>query len=214
MNRILQSFFIFFIFSKREFVVYFECFQFFQYFSEWFRIQNSIYYIWFWFLSEIERAFFFISLILRIHVRINWFRWSFIQVAREILFENESTLKIITKVFETITVFNTLIKNQRYINSNIFHQIILKNKRIYQNLIQCAIRVEKNFVRQINEVAKNDDEMTILTNIFKNVDNFDFDSKNELIKLKSFNRNNKNKEKIKIKIDKKFKKKIVQISIR
>ena len=198
-DRIFHSFLLSFIFSKRRSASYLKSFQTFFYFSDWFKIQSSTFYIWSWSLIEIDRATLFVSLILRNHVIVEWFRLSYLQTTEKIFSFSIISLRVIIKVFDIIARANTLMNNQRYTSSRNFHRLIFEVRHAYQDLIKCAIKTEEDFVNEVaKDVQKNDDAIAI-DDILSNAVHSKFEFENELIQSDS----SKNKTKQKNRSDKK-----------
>ena len=160
-ERILHNFLVINMLSKRNNTKYLKIFQNFSYSFDWFRIQNSTFYIIFWSLFEIERASILLSLILRTHATMSWFRLDYLQIVKQIMKMKTSSLRTIVKVFDIIAHSNTLMNNQRYTYSFRLHEMMMKTRKIYQNLIKCVMsKNQKIFViifslNQENEFEKN-----------------------------------------------------------
>ena len=86
--------------------------------------------------------------------------------------------RVIIKAFEIIAHSNTLLNSQRYIYSKKLYNIVMKTRRVYQNLIRCVMKFEIVFFNTAiltfkNEFAKNlHDKKT-----FHNYDKKDFYNK-------------------------------------
>ena len=110
------------------------------------------------------------------------------------------SLQIIIKIFEIIVYLNVLLSNQRYTYSKQFHKIVINARKIYQDLICCAIKFGIIFLSNKisaleNEIEKNfhnhekkgflNNELTNLKNnplakmLFETT-NFSFDSDFEI----------------------------------
>ena len=121
------------------------------------------------------------------------------QTTKKILSFNIINLRVIIKVFDIIAHANTLINNQRYISFRNFHRIIFETRHAYQNLINCAIKTEKDFVNEVAKNAQENDDVVAIVNILSNAMHSKFESENELIQFDL----RKNKTKQKNKSDKK-----------
>ena len=86
--------------------------------------------------------------------------------------------QIIIKIFKIIAHSNTLLNNQRYIYSKKFHNIVIKTRRVYQNLIRCVMKFKIVFFNT-----------TILT--FKNEFTKNFHDKKNFQNKKNFHNYNK-----------------------
>ena len=139
LERILHSFLVINILSKRDSTKYSKVFQNFSYSFGWFRIQSSTFYIMFWSLFETERASILLSLILRIHATMSWFRLDYLQTVEQIMKIKTSSLRAIVKAFDIIAHSNTLMNSQRYTYSSRLHEMVMKTRKVYQNFIKCVM---------------------------------------------------------------------------
>ena len=166
LKRTLHNFFVITMLFKQENIQYLKHFQSFQYFSDWFRIQNSIFYMRFWSLSKTKRVFIFFFLIFRCHAIVRWFRLSYLQTMNKIMNVEIFFFKTIVQILKMIAYSNTLIKSQRYISLHQLHNVVLRARKVYQDLIKCdmmskkiffifTIIVEKN--QKIDNLANDDD---------------------------------------------------------
>ena len=200
-ERILHSFLVINMLSKRDNTKYLKIFQNFSYSFDWFRIQNSTFYIMFWSLFEIERASILLSLILRTHATMSWFRLDYLQTVKQIMKMKTSSLRAIVKVFDIIAHSNTLMNSQLYTYSSRLHEMMMKTRKIYQNLIKCVMSknqrisviifsfnqedvFEKDFLENVAEkdflkhdrtaVEKSELKINVMKKVLFVVVNFDF----------------------------------------
>ena len=89
------------------------------------------------------------------------------------------SLKTIVQILKMIAYSNILIESQRYISFHQFHNVVLRVKKVYQNLIKCdmmskkvffifTIIVEKN--QKVNNFANDDDNENAKNNFILFVD--------------------------------------------
>ena len=81
-------------------------------------------------------------------------------------------IRVIIKIFDIIAYVNILMNNQRYTQSNKLNEIVLIERKIYQNLIECVtndelIKNDENLNKDANE---NEDNESML-NLFSNAKN-------------------------------------------
>ena len=154
LKRILHSFLITSMLSKKDNTQYLKIFQNFSYSLDWSRIQSFMFYIDSWSLSKADRISILLSLILRSHVTMRWFRLSYLQDVRRVLNVKTSSLRVIVKVFDVIVEFNTLVDSQRYIYFERLHDIIVKARQAYQDLIRCDMNSAQIFQLDSESVEK------------------------------------------------------------
>ena len=214
LRRILHSFLITTILSKKNNVEYLRHFQNFQYLSKWSHIQNSTYYIESWSLSKTKRASILLSLILRCHAIVKWFRFSYLQIVERIMNIEIFSFRAIIKTFDIIAHFNTLVESQRHTFSNRLHRLIVRAKEVYQNLIRCDMsrfvivnrasknenETSKDNLRQKDEMSNNETaKNNQMINVIDVAINFDFELKFSFIltvriQSQSATQSKKNKE--------------------
>ena len=164
----IQKIFMIIILNKHDCSIYLKTFQNFRYSFEWSRIQNSIFYIWFWSFFEIERVELFMSLIFKKHISNIWFRQSFVLTIEKIMNITTIFVRTIVKIFEIIVNVNTMMNNQRYIFFDVLRTIVLKNKQTYQDLINCVIETTTKFdEKQTHDVDLIDDDLNFFANDFR-----------------------------------------------
>ena len=139
LGRILQSFLMTSILSKRGVTAYMKAFQTFRFPPGWSRIQSPAFYIWSWSLSEAGKATLLTPLILRSQATVGWFRLAFLQAARNSMTLQSSPLREIIKAFGSIARANTLVGSQRYTEPDFLHQYVIEGRQAYQRLISYAI---------------------------------------------------------------------------
>ena len=145
LRRTLHSFFVTTMLFKQENIQYLRHFQSFQYSSDWSRIQSSIFYMKFWSLSKTKRVFILLFLILRCHAIVKWFRLSYLQTMNKIMKIEIFSLRAIVQVLKVIAYSNTLIESQRYISSHQLHNVVLRARKVYQDLIRCDMMSREVF---------------------------------------------------------------------
>ena len=192
LDQLLHNFLITSILNKREIREYEKVFQSFSYSSSWFKIQSSVLYIMFWSLFEARRVFILLSLILRIHVNVSWFRLDYMQTMKRTMTIEISSLRTIVKAFDDIAISNIWIDTQRYMYSKQLHDMILKARKTYQDLIRCEINsntsvfeevffIEEDFFETKQKIILNRKESLLKTNFMKQLfvaaAEFDTDSK-------------------------------------
>ena len=90
---------------------------------------------------------------------------------------NTFDLRVIIKIFNIIICINTLINNQQYILFRNFYYQIFEIKHAYQNLIQCTIKINQNFVEKIVENVAQNENVVVIVDILSNAIQFEFKSK-------------------------------------
>ena len=99
---------------------------------------------------------------------------------------NETDIRKIIKMFNIITKINTLVESQRYIYSEKLYEIILINRKIYQQFIKYVIQ-SKVFDDQSHTVdQETENENDVLKKMFSDVVlNVDLnESKNKMLLLR------------------------------
>ena len=139
LGRILHSFLVTTMLSKRGNTEYLKAFQNFQYPPGWPHIQSPTYYIGSWSLSEAGRASILLPLILRCHATVGWFRLPYLQAVERTMDIETSPLRAIVKAFGVIAHSNTLVGSQRYTPPDRLHSMIIRARKAYQSLIRCGI---------------------------------------------------------------------------
>ena len=215
LKRILHSFLITSMLSKKNNTQYFKTFQKFSYFSNWSRIQNFIFYIDSWFLSKTDKIFIFFSLILRFHVTMKWFRLSYLQNVKRMLNVKTFSLRTIVKIFDVIVEFNILIDSQKHIYFEKLHDVIVKIRQAYQNFIRCDMNFAQifqfdskfvenffhNFDVETNFLNENNVMIEMLFVVAKSVE-FEFEFSFLISRAQSAKRTEKKKRKRKFKENK------------
>ena len=78
------------------------------------------------------------------------------------------SLKTIVQILKMIAYSNTLIENQRYISFHQLHNVVLRIRKVYQDLIRCDMMSKKIFFIS-----------TIIVEENQKIDNFANDDENE-----------------------------------
>ena len=166
LKRTLHNFFVITMLFKQENIQYLRHFQSFQYSSDWSRIQNSIFYMRFWLLSKTKRVFILFFLIFRCHAIVRWFRLSYFQTVNKIMKIEIFSLKAIVQVLKMIAYSNILIESQHYISFHQLHNVVLRVRKVYQDLIKYDMMSKKVFFiftiiveenQKVDNLANDDD---------------------------------------------------------
>ena len=162
LGRILQGFLMTSILSKRGATAYLKAFQHFPFPAGWKRIQSPAIYIWSWSLSEAGRATLLTPLILRSQSTIGWYRLPFLQAIETRIHGTGLTpMNIIIRCFACIAQSNTLVGSQRYTDPAILHELVLEGRKLYQQLISCAVPVEASHRDEGMEDGDTDDDTVL-----------------------------------------------------
>ena len=111
---------------------------------------------------------------------------SYLQKVSRVFSDNETDIRKIIKVFNIIMKVNTFVESQRYIYLKKLHEIILIDRKTYQQFIECVIQ-SKVFDDQSHTVnQKIKDENNVLKKMFSDaVLNVDLnESKNDMLLLR------------------------------
>ena len=110
---------------------------------------------------------------------------SYLQKTSRVFSDNETNIRKIIKIFDIIMKINTLIESQRYIYSKKLHEIILIDRKIYQQFIECVTqsKVFNDQSHTMNQKTKNEND--VLKKMFSDaVFNIDSNkSKNNVLSL-------------------------------
>lgn len=184
LGRILQGFLMTSILSKRGATAYFKAFQHFPFPPGWKRIQSPAFYIWSWSLSEAGRATLLTPLILRSQSTIGWYRLPFLQaVEKQVQGTGLTPMNIIIRCFACVAQSNTLVGSQRYTDPAILHELVLEGRKLYQQLISCAVPVE-GFHRDEGIGADDTDDDTVLHEMLPDASDEDLPQRNPRAKTK------------------------------
>ena len=100
---------------------------------------------------------------------------------------NKTSIRKIIKVFNIITKINTFVESQRYIYLKKFYEIILIDRKIYQQFIECVIqsKVFNDQSHTVNQETKNENDVLekMLLNVVFNVDSNEL--KNDVLSLRN-----------------------------
>ena len=156
LGRILQSYLMTNILSKRGGTMYLRAFQNYRFPPGWQRIQSPVFYIWSWSLSEAGKATLLAPLILRTHASVSWFRLPFLHAIEKKII-GIPPMRAIIRAFGLIALSNTLVGSQRYTDPAVLHQHVLEARKAYQDLITCAKVTPAGFDNQIGDDDEGDD---------------------------------------------------------
>ena len=99
-------------------------------------------------------------------------------------------LKTIVQILKMIVYSNILIKNQRYISFDQFHKIVLRIRKVYQNLIKCDIMSKKTFFiftviveknQEMNNFANENDNENTKNNFILFVDETNYNHMTKIL---------------------------------
>ena len=185
-SRIMHSFLLSSVLSKKGSSLYLKAFQTFRYPPGWPHIQSPISHIWSWSLSEAGRASLLMPLILRSHATIRWYRLPFLQAADTVFNvpeENATAVRAIVKAFGQIALSNSLVGNQQWVLHSQLQAAIMNGRASYQKLVRCAIGAAEGFGRQDDEDSNeemDDQDEAMLEVLSTAADSADADSTNDL----------------------------------